>query len=40
MYIHVVGLEENLQEFKNVCVRENIMGGHEDKHHHEYISGS
>jgi hypothetical protein len=29
---------EKLQEFKNVGVRENMMGGNEEKHHHEYIS--
>jgi hypothetical protein len=31
---------EKLQEFKNVGVRENMMGEYEEKHHHEYISGS
>jgi hypothetical protein len=30
---------EKLQEFKNVGVKENILGGYEERHH-EYISGS
>lgn len=31
---------ETLHEFKNVGLRENLIGGCEEKHHHEYISGS
>lgn len=31
---------ETLHEFKNVGVRENMIGEREEKHHHEYISGS
>jgi hypothetical protein len=31
---------EALQEFKNVGVREKMLGDYEEKHHHEYISGS